>query len=827
MERIDLNGAWQGSGRDPAGGAVLTFPGTVPGCVHTDLRSAGRVPDYFWRDQADQVQWIEDWDWTYVRTFRLEALPEEPELVFEGLDTYAEIRLNGRVIGTCDNMFIDHRFSVDGALRVGENTLEVAFESPVRRVAGRPALPAAFTSGRQYTRRIQCTYGWDWVARFVTCGIYRPVYLESAAAARVESMYVYTEWADAEAAQLVIRADVRHPERAGRCRITLRDPDGAVVYDGCRYCAEPELVHRITVRAPRRWYPIGYGAQPLYTLTLEIGAEIRSERIGIRTVKVVQLPDEPGSVYEDRCKALQQTPSAQNRDLNESFAGFQLRINDVPIFCCGGNWVPCEPFPSAETAKKITQLLELAAGAGVNMIRVWGGGIFEQSHFYEECDRLGILVTQDFLMACATYPEDDPSFLEQLRREAAYAARRLRNRASLVWWSGDNENAVMGADDEPSFPGRSAALRAIQPVLMQLDPMRTFLPSSPYGGRKYCSKTYGTTHNTFFLGDMLAYMERRSVSDYRAWYRQFDARFIAEEPAMGAVCDASLARMMTEADRDELGDMWRYHTKNNPVMKRHMLDIVRDFASDILGEPANAEEARFKLRYIHYEWIRLAMEQARRNIGFCNGIVFWMLNDCWPAAAGWALLDYYTMPKASYYAFKRLAAPTVLSVDETQPGVGTLTAANRGSDDDTLHIVCTEWDLTDGRISTVGEWDCTVPAYDRVQRTLPLRDDRVLICTAFRSGRKADRTFWKRGAMRLCPSDAVRVDAEDRESITLTASAYVHAVELEGAFVLSDNYFSMLPGETVRLDKRPLSTIPPVKCDAGTAVRAYTLTMPD
>ena len=818
--KIDLNGQWLGEGHSPTGERTA-FTGTVPGCVHTDLLKNRMVPDYFWRDNADQVQWIEDWDWTYRRTFTLDAIPAEPELVFEGLDTYATVRVNGITVGTADNMFIDHRFAVRDALNVGENTVEVAFESPVRKVAGKPELPAAFTRGRQYTRRIQCTYLWDWVARFVTCGIYRPVYLESAEQIRVDSAYVYTEWADEEAAQLVIRAAVRHSEQTGMCRITLTDPAGRPVYDRSRVCAEPEIVERVTVKNPQLWFPVGYGAQPLYTLTLAFGDELWSETVGIRTVRILQLPDDPESAYGKRCRELQATPSSRGRDLNDRYAGFQLRINHQPIFCCGGNWVPCEPFPSDESPEKITDLLEKAVAAGVNMIRVWGGGIFEQPHFYKECDRLGILVTQDFLMACATYPEDDPAFLAQLRREAEYAAIRLRNRACLVWWSGDNENAVLGSDEELNYPGRRAALQAIQPVLTQLDPIRTFLPSSPYGGKKYCSKTFGTTHNTYFLGGMLVYMEKRDVSDYRGWYRDFDARFIAEEPAMGAINDQSLLRMMTEDDRDHSDDMWRYHTKNNPVMKRHMLDIVRDFAEDVLGKATDETDRRFKLKYIHYEWIRLAMEQARRNIGFCNGIVFWMLNDCWPASAGWALIDYYGVPKSAYYAFRRLAKPTVLSIDETAPNEGTLTVANAAPTADHVRVVWSEL-RGDGTVEPVQEWETDVPAYGRVQKTWAMADDRVWICTAYRDGRQIDRTFWKRGAMAIEPCDCLHIDAEDAQSVTLTATGYVHVADLEGDAVWSDNDFILLPGETVRIEKQKLTTFP-AAAPAPTVLKAYTL----
>ena len=205
----------------------------------------------------------------------------------------------------------------------------------------------------------------------------------------------------------------------------------------------------------------------------------------------------------------------------------------MPIFCKGANWVPCEPFPSEETPEKIERLLSMAQKAHMNMIRVWGGGIFEQDAFYETCDRLGLMVTQDFLMACGRYPEWSDDFLAHLRMEARHAALRLRSHACLVWWTGDNENGMDGDEDMVDYGGRRSALRAIGPVLEQLDPNRPFLPSSPDGGRPYGSITRGTTHNTNDIGEWFSYIRHHDMQDYRTYFDGYLSRFCAEEPVMG------------------------------------------------------------------------------------------------------------------------------------------------------------------------------------------------------------------------------------------------------------------------------------------------------
>ncbi|MCQ2432267.1 MAG: hypothetical protein MJ175_06660, partial [Clostridia bacterium] len=570
---LNLNGLWQCSGTD-GGEHTFSIPGTVPGCVHTDLQQAGLLPkNLFYRDNAELCQWVENCDVTYERDFTLDSVPEHTYLTFDGLDVYCEIYVNDTPVGSADDMFIPLSFPVDGVLCAGTNHISVRFRSPVKEVEGRPKRSGAFTTERLYTRRIQCTYSWDWVARFVTMGIWRDVRLEVRGADQLDDVYVTTKNINPYSAQIAVRAAFSGLTGNGWVTMTVYSPDGVRVWNKRRRLlatakdADHTVISEIIdIVNPKLWYPAGYGEQPLYTLEIEgADGEITRQPFGIRTVVILETVDAPDSKEAEKARKYKEYDHYREWDRNEESSAFILLINGVRIFCRGANWVPCDPFPSAETDEKIDGLVKTARAGNVNMLRVWGGGIFEHDAFYSACDKYGILVTQDFLMACGNYPEEDDDFIEKLKKEARAAALALRNHPSLVWWSGDNENAVAGDENKESYNGRRAALEAIGPVLSELDPERRFLPSSPYGGVPYASGVRGTTHNTQFLGNFFGWVRDGDFSDYRAYFAEYLARFPAEQPALGMPYVSSLEKFLDE--EDIFGDdtaMSEYHTKNNP-----------------------------------------------------------------------------------------------------------------------------------------------------------------------------------------------------------------------------------------------------------------------
>ena len=661
-----LNGAWQVNGTNAAN-EPFRLTGTVPGCIHTDLQQAGLIGDMYYRDHAKQVQWIEDRDFTYSKTFTVAKVAPNAFLEFDGLDTYCAVLLNGIKVGEADNMFIPHAFAVDGVLKQGENTVQVCFRSPVREVADKPSLSGAFTTERLHTRRMQCTYSWDWVDRFVTMGIFRDVRLVFRASNEIDHVYVYTKDINPYSAQIKVEVNVRDlvPE-VDDVQMTIKDPSGKTVFTKKRTILRETVEEYIDLRAPQLWYPNGYGAQPLYTLTIKTPTAQKTVTFGIRKLTILQLEDEDGSAEQQRCRAMQQLDYIKKIDFNESTACFIVLVNDIKIMCKGANWVPCEPFPSAETPEKIERLVRLGANAGVNMLRVWGGGIFEQEAFYNACDRYGVLVTQDFLMACGTYPEEEAWFIAALQKETKAAALRLRNHACLAWWSGDNENAVYGDENRTDFPGYRAATYGIEPVLKQYDPQRYFLPSSPYGGKCYCSATRGTTHNTFFLGSIFAYMRESDFSDYRWFFSTFYSRFTAEQAVGGLPFVSSLKKFMSDEDIYGIDQsVSEFHTKNNPALGPYTLFRYFNMITEkIFGSYTDGADRVRKQQMVQCEWTRLTFEAHRRRKWFAAGLVYWMFNDCWPAANGWAYLDYYAQPKPAYYMFKRCAKAVIASLEE-------------------------------------------------------------------------------------------------------------------------------------------------------------------
>ncbi|MBE6911924.1 MAG: hypothetical protein E7473_05310, partial [Ruminococcaceae bacterium] len=402
---MDLNGKWILKGFDEKNNEI-SLVASVPGCVHTDLIKNGMIKDLYFRDNVNSYRWVEKKNFTYEKTFFVDEVYGNAYIEFDGLDTYCDVSLNGIKIGEADDMFTPYEFCADSALKKGENVLTVAFRPPVAEVKDMPEREGVFARERMNTRRMQCTYGWDWVDRFVTMGIYRDVRLAFRKTNEISNVYVFTKRITPYSAQIKAEIEFRDvvPEK-NTVRIKIYSPDGKIVYSKRRTILKETMDESFDIPSPQLWYPSGYGEQPLYKLVIETSSSVKEAVFGIREITVVQLEDVSGSAEDLKCKEMRDDEFFASRENHEKTACFTVVVNDVKITCKGANWVPCEPFPSAETPEKIGRLLRLAKDAGTNMLRVWGGGIFEQDFFYEECDRLGILVTQDFLMACGTYPE--------------------------------------------------------------------------------------------------------------------------------------------------------------------------------------------------------------------------------------------------------------------------------------------------------------------------------------------------------------------------------------------------------------------------------------
>ena len=805
---IDLCGKWLLETLDKYGES-LSLEASVPGCLHTDLIANGIIKNIFYRDNSRDIQWVENRDATYSRAFFVESLYSNAYLEAEGLDTYCDIYLNGVIVGSADNMFVSHSLCVDGILRKGENRIEIRFRSPIKEVEGLPLRAGAFTRERMNTRRIQCTYGWDWVDRFVTVGIYRPLRIRFHRKNEIDNVYVFTKDINSYSAQLKLEIAIRDFCKCGdTVRMELIEPDGRTVFSKERVLLKDSLYEYIDVPDPRLWYPAGYGEQPLYTLRVSTPTSSVEQKVGIRRITVLQLEDEEGTWERETALWLQGLDYLQGRDLNEKTACFAVLVNGMRIMCKGGNWVPCEPFPSSESPDKIRRTLELAVEMGANTVRVWGGGIFERDEFYDTCDRLGILVTQDFLMACGSYPEDEQWFIDALQREARGAVLRLRNHPCLIFWSGDNENAEWGDENSDGFNGYRSAAYGIEPVVSALDKERYFFPSSPYGGNKYSSATRGTTHNTNFVWYQLQYIKNNDLTDYRRFFSEFVSRFCAEQAAFGMSFPSSLLKYLEREDIEGEDDtMLEYHTKSNPAFTDISLyGYISMMAEKIFGKYESGSDRVLKQGMLHCEWVRITFELYRRYKGFANGIVYWMLNDCWPAASGWSFIDYYACPKPAYYTFKRCAKPVVATVSECDGRLelyisnDSLEAVSGGA---SLYF----YNTVNDEETPIAELDFVDIAPDRAQRIYSCNvgdiADGVIVLCDITSSAGSDRAmlipkrYCDLGIEYIVPT----VLDESEDTITVKADRFIPYAMLDLPYLLSDNCFTMKKGETVTLKK--------------------------
>jgi beta-mannosidase len=669
------------------------LPATVPGCVHTDLMAAGVIRDPYYDRNELHSRWIGRNDWRYTCRFLVTAemlAHERLTLVCEGLDTVAEVSVNGHHVGSAENMHVGYRFEVKGHVREGENVLTITFRSPYA-YAERMRLrlgdrPAAYDEPFPFIRKMACNFGWDWGPALVTVGVWRPLYLEGWSGVRLTSVRPLVTLATPERAQVVVHAALETTgggDAPRRVRATLKDPAGTPVAQAEGEASGEGL--KLEVPAPQLWWPRGHGAQPLYTLTVEVvGAEAApwQHRIGLRSVALDTAPDEIGS-------------------------RFALLVNGQPVFCRGANWIPDDCFPHRVTRERLRERLLAAVEANLNLLRVWGGGLYESANFYELCDELGLMVWQDFAFACAAYPEEAP-FDALVEAEARYNLTRLARHPSLVLWNGNNEN-LWGYVDwgwqerlEGHSWGRGFYLETLPRLTAELDPSRPYWPGSPYTLDESVHPNddrHGCTH----IWDV--WNER----DYTG-YRDYKPRFAAEFGFQAPPTYATLARSLPAPELTPTSKAMRHHQKAVRGNEKLSAGLEAHFGASFEDD---FDRWHYLTQLNQARAVELGVTWFRSLAPRCMGALYWQLNDCWPVTS-WAAVDGYGGKKPLWYATRRFFADRLLTFQPTEEGLALFACNDSGAP--------WEEEVTLARLTFAG----AVRASEALALKLPPRSTRLL-----------------------------------------------------------------------------------------------------
>lgn len=750
------------------------LPAEVPGHVHLDLQRLGIIPDPFERMYERTVQWVDDAAWAYRCAFDID--PTELDgarhrLRFDGLDTIATVLLNDAPVLTTDNMFVEHEVDVTGQLRAGDNALEIHFRSAEvvgseRLVAAgldafhvAPGLRHGLTS-RSMVRKAQYHWGWDWGPRLRGCGIWRDVSLVRVPSARI------TDWS------WRVRFD-----RDGRATVTVEATTEGAATDlevrlsghGVDLTASGGEELTLTVDDPKRWWCAGHGDQPLYDLTVvalvdgEIADEVEA-RIGLREVELVREPDDGGE-------------------------SFFFRVNGVPVFAKGANWIPDDAFPARTTRDRVFAQVRMARDCGMNMLRVWGGGLYESTDFYDACDELGLLVWQDFPYACALYPEDDDTVSSAVV-EATRAVRRLRNHTSLALWCGNNENqwlAHMGFfGDVPKLLGVRLFDEVLPAVVAAEDPHRPYWPGSPWGNTE-------TDPSGERDGDCHYWNVWHGEGDWRH-FTKCSARFVSEFGFSGPPDRRTLENVLLADDLGADTPAMRWHDKTNKGYDTYLGYISLHYPA-----PETYEDLVYFGQLNQADAMRFGIEHFRRLRPHTMGTLVWQLNDCWPVQS-WAWIDHALRPKAAWYAAKRFYAPLLLSLWLGDADTLRVSLVNDDAHRDRRDILRLRGYGADGSVVWSADSEVGVgAATSEVVHETPLPHDAAFVHATF-GDVESTLLLVEPKELALPAADLrITVDPGPDEVTTLTVAADSPALcvmlWLEDADATwGDNFFHVLPG---------------------------------
>ena len=648
--RLYLKNNWQFSEY----GNKTCLKALVPGTVHTDLLENNIIRDPFYACNEQDLQWIETRDWEYKTVFQAEEnmlKNEHVEIVFEGLDTYARVYLNDNLVITADNMFRRWSAEVNSLLKKDSNELRVVFESAVTKGKEQSAGMSYTLPGDEkvFVRKAQYQFGWDWGPRLVTCGIWRPVYIESWSEAKIDNVKVLQNSVSKEMATLTVMTTI-FSDREETSEIKIEDQMTGLAYASKKLNLKKgsnTVSLSFTINNPELWWTNGLGKAYLYHFAVKLIKEkkILDEsivRTGIRTIEVVNKKD----------------------DIGESF---YFKLNGVPVFIKGANYIPQDNFIPRLTADDYKELIMQAKESDFNMLRVWGGGIYENDIFYDLCDENGILVWQDLMFACAMYPGDS-AFLENVKTEVEQNVIRLRNHPCLALWCGNNEieegwhnwgwqeqYKYSAEDSSEIWNNYQKLFRKVIPDIINVgDSGRFYWPSSPkYGWGKGQSLTDGDSHYWGVWWGMEPFEN----------YTKKVGRF-ASEYGFQAFPEKSTVQKISKQDDWTLGsETMKYHQKHPTGYETIKTYMQREYKV-----PANMDDYIYVSQLLQAYGIKTAIEAYRNAKPRCMGSLYWQFNDCWPVVS-WSGLDYYHNKKALQFFVKKAYNDILVTLTDNEKNI--------------------------------------------------------------------------------------------------------------------------------------------------------------
>jgi len=791
---INLHGEWRLASVDGEHEAVIALPGDV----HSALHAAGRIPDPYLGRNEELVQWVAERDWMIERRVVVPDISGTWYLDIDYLDTVAVVFVNDLPVLSADNCFRRYRPDVSHALQPGENTVRIVFHSSITAGAERQArqpfyIPYSTANSPipngNMLRKPQCHFGWDWNIAIAPLGIYGTLSLKKLDPARLE--HVETQ-------------QVHHADGRVELKVTatIHSVDPAVVpvhfaLDGERVrldvgiaAGETKVVHVFEIETPRLWWPAGSGEQALYSLTVDLPGEAVTRQIGLRTVELLTDADEAGS-------------------------RFALKVNGREIFCRGANWIPADALFSRSSEEKTTDLLNSAVAAHMNMIRIWGGGFYEADWFYDLCDRLGLMVWQDFMFACNLYPCTE-DFLDNVAHEVEHQVRRLSSHASIVIWCGDNE--LVGAltwfpesrDNRDRYLVAYDRLnRVIEQGVNKCFPQGIWWPSSPASG--YLD--YGDAWHADGSGDMhywSVWHENKSFDNYRTVKPRFCSEFGFQSYTSLPVIES----FADKADMNIASPVIELHQKNAGGNERiagtmfRYFRFPKDFANFVYLSQIQQGLA-----------IKTAVEYWRSLKPHCMGTIYWQLNDTWPVAS-WSSLDYGGSWKAMHYMVRRFFQPVAVAAIPSEDGKTiSLSMVNDTLDAVTIDAKLFVLTLSGERIPLKSlRGDCG-PDAAHVLGTLDASEipaASLLAWSFVASNGMTGEGHFLVGTYKALDLEASRLEttvapiADGGFEVTVTAQGLALFVMLESATPgrYSDNAFDLATGESRRIIFTPDTALP-------------------